>query len=636
MANYSELIATINDQIKANGNQEITGPVLNAVLQAMVSALGEGYQFMGVATPDTNPGTPDGKVFYIATEPGTYSKFGDTELKKGIGFFTYDSNGWTFQSCFDLSTLQNTQIMGTLCIFDNMFNPDEVIDGKYIFVNNGELYDSAEAAVSGIIPVIPGNFYRLVRDNNIGATEVRFLGKDGVTPIKPQTTGGVQYPTYATSQSPMLRVPANAFFVQFTCKFDGIDCGYNSSYLVNDIDDTGYKPYDPYSKVLNPIFLPNNLGLLGVAESINLLIKTSPKILTDKLISVNGIISLEGYYVSAPIKLKAGVPYKGYRPYSVLGTNVSAVKVTEEGTFLSTFSMTTDSSSNTVWSYTPDEDMFIRLNMGNDKYLQMAFFCEEAYYNQLVGQYEQGGYFLSDDVLLNKAQIEQLDNYVLKGKRVAFDGDSIVDGVSTDSWAPIIISKYHMKGTNYAVSGGTITKGTQTSGGVNRHWVSANIDNIISQNASLDYLILEGGTNDADLNTQFELGTFDEADFTGPFDNTTFYGALDYLFKKAIEAYPTAKIGFVIAMKMGTTPSTLNNRRQFFGYIIKSCQKWGIPYLDLWQDCQMNPNLSVYYDSSLSTDENVEQGKFYRDGQHPTNVGYDYLTPIVAAWMAKL
>ena len=95
MANYSELIATINDQIKANGNQEITGPVLNAVLQAMVSALGEGYQFMGVATPNTNPGTPDGKVFYVADKPGIYSNFGVTVNNAGL-YVIYNINGsWT-------------------------------------------------------------------------------------------------------------------------------------------------------------------------------------------------------------------------------------------------------------------------------------------------------------------------------------------------------------------------------------------------------------------------------------------------------------------------------------------------------------------------------------------------------------
>lgn len=94
MANYSELIQTINDSIKANGKQEITGPVLNSVLNAMVSALGEGYQFMGVATPGTNPGTPDGKVFYIALRGGNYSNFGIECSPYNIYIIRRTSVGW--------------------------------------------------------------------------------------------------------------------------------------------------------------------------------------------------------------------------------------------------------------------------------------------------------------------------------------------------------------------------------------------------------------------------------------------------------------------------------------------------------------------------------------------------------------
>lgn len=94
MANYSELIATINDQVKANGNQEITGPVLNAVLQAMVSALGEGYQFMGVATPDTNPGTPDQKVFYLASQKGNYANFNTVIDDGGLYILIFVSGQW--------------------------------------------------------------------------------------------------------------------------------------------------------------------------------------------------------------------------------------------------------------------------------------------------------------------------------------------------------------------------------------------------------------------------------------------------------------------------------------------------------------------------------------------------------------
>lgn len=106
MANYSELIATINEQIKANGNQEITGPVLNAVLQAMVSALGEGYQFMGMATPDTDPGTPDGKVFYLATEGGTYVNFPGIGFDDGMLVYIYTdvnmSGGWNVRRIINL------------------------------------------------------------------------------------------------------------------------------------------------------------------------------------------------------------------------------------------------------------------------------------------------------------------------------------------------------------------------------------------------------------------------------------------------------------------------------------------------------------------------------------------------------
>lgn len=80
MANYKSLKTTINANVKRNGNQEITGQILNSVLNAMVDTLGTGYSFAGVATPSTNPGTPDAKVFYIANGKGTYANFGGLEV----------------------------------------------------------------------------------------------------------------------------------------------------------------------------------------------------------------------------------------------------------------------------------------------------------------------------------------------------------------------------------------------------------------------------------------------------------------------------------------------------------------------------------------------------------------------------
>ena len=76
MANWSVLKAAIANAIKTNGNQEITGQVLQNALNNIVSTVGENATFAGIATPTTNPGTPDGPIFYFATEAGTYSNFG--------------------------------------------------------------------------------------------------------------------------------------------------------------------------------------------------------------------------------------------------------------------------------------------------------------------------------------------------------------------------------------------------------------------------------------------------------------------------------------------------------------------------------------------------------------------------------
>ena len=66
MANWSILKNAIASVIKTNGNQKITGQILQNTLNSIVNAVGENATFAGVATPSTNPGTPDGPVFYIA------------------------------------------------------------------------------------------------------------------------------------------------------------------------------------------------------------------------------------------------------------------------------------------------------------------------------------------------------------------------------------------------------------------------------------------------------------------------------------------------------------------------------------------------------------------------------------------
>lgn len=93
MANYSDLKAAIDVNIRNNGNGEITGDVLNQVLKNMVNVLGGGYQFAGAATTEMNPGTPDNNVYYVTTTAGTYTNFGGLVVNDGeLALLTYNGN----------------------------------------------------------------------------------------------------------------------------------------------------------------------------------------------------------------------------------------------------------------------------------------------------------------------------------------------------------------------------------------------------------------------------------------------------------------------------------------------------------------------------------------------------------------
>ena len=41
-----------------------------------------GYLYAGVATPTTDPGTPDGKVVYFASTPGVYTHFDNITVEE--------------------------------------------------------------------------------------------------------------------------------------------------------------------------------------------------------------------------------------------------------------------------------------------------------------------------------------------------------------------------------------------------------------------------------------------------------------------------------------------------------------------------------------------------------------------------
>ena len=58
------------------------------------NSISKNATFAGIATPTTNPDTPDGPVFYIANGKGTYTNFGDIDVTEDEVVVLYYDNIW--------------------------------------------------------------------------------------------------------------------------------------------------------------------------------------------------------------------------------------------------------------------------------------------------------------------------------------------------------------------------------------------------------------------------------------------------------------------------------------------------------------------------------------------------------------
>lgn len=92
---WTDLKAAVAAVIKTNGNQEITGALLQSTLNSIIDQVGANASYKGVAIPSTNPGSPDGSVFYIASTQGTYANFGGFVLDGGFAILSNVSGSWT-------------------------------------------------------------------------------------------------------------------------------------------------------------------------------------------------------------------------------------------------------------------------------------------------------------------------------------------------------------------------------------------------------------------------------------------------------------------------------------------------------------------------------------------------------------
>ena len=165
MENYTDLKDAIVAVIKANGNNEITGTILQSTLLSIVNSVGANATFKGVANSTTNPGTPDQNVFYIAGTPGEYANFGLT-VPAGFNIISNNSAGaWvlTTVSQFPVDYYGN-KYLAKGDIDRTGYNVASINDFKKGYCFNWTNYSLATNPsywMSPYYPVVAGSTYRI-------------------------------------------------------------------------------------------------------------------------------------------------------------------------------------------------------------------------------------------------------------------------------------------------------------------------------------------------------------------------------------------------------------------------------------------------------------------------------------------
>ncbi len=398
----------------------------------------------------------------------------------------------------------------------------------------------------------------------------------------------------------------------------------------------------------------------GDGQPVNLFDKDSPDILKNHFfgsktvdMTVHNEQPIKDYHISAYIPVKEGRCYTTNRDGA--GLTVSNQPYTRSFWY---YDKNKEPLSRPEGTMVEGEQYYTTTAPMGAAYARVDFFSTGATIMFVEGDTFPETYIAYDPVasqpvLQLNLPAETLQNAgnPLHEKTAVFAGDSICEGNSfgdtRDGYAGRIAAKNAMQYKNFGTSGATLTeKLAYYATGAEKPSVSAQIEQMYAQYPEADYIVLEGGTNDADLlgsrigSTPARFGAFTPGDFSGNYDQETFCGALESILYRATHYWKGKKIGFVIAHKMGISSkgysADVHNRRAYFETAMEICKKWGVPVLNLWDGCNLNPSLVHQYVSGSSWEDNAALGSFYADGQHLLPAGYDYVADIIGNWMKTL
>ncbi len=225
-----------------------------------------------------------------------------------------------------------------------------------------------------------------------------------------------------------------------------------------------------------------------------------------------------------------------------------------------------------------------------------------------VGAWDHDGKNITSDTTITAVYLSER----LYQKSALFTGDSICHASDRVGWAGRIGEKYSMNYVNAGVSGASVST-VRTS---------RIIDQLNTyQDNTYDFVLLHGSTNDAWSDAP--IGEMTDSFKVADFDVDTFAGALEELFYYAKLYFGDAKIGYIINFKFKSDVG-YGAMGDMSGYVDVSksiCDKWNIPYLDLYNNEELTAALQI------------DTTTYLPDAVHPNAEGYDIIAPYIEAWM---
>ncbi len=228
----------------------------------------------------------------------------------------------------------------------------------------------------------------------------------------------------------------------------------------------------------------------------------------------------------------------------------------------------------------------------------------------------------------NKPSAEADPDSPLYGLKALFCGDSISYGhydiPAGYSWAGRIQKYYGTISDNRSCSGWCLSTVRGAGGQIVNQLKSV-------KNGDYDLIVVQGGVNDAwgttdGTNRIAPVGEMTDSFDVKDFDNSTYAGGLEEFFYYAREYFPDAQLAYIISFYMPRAGvGHVGDMEEYYAVGMEICDKWGVPYLDMYHDDYLNYEL-------LEIDTN----KCLTDPVHPNALGYDRISPYIGDWLESL